>query len=216
VSAASTTLNGFRKSFFADLLEISIMATENLAPQTVSRLLGEIRQLNRNPPEGVKYLENDENSVSEIHALINGPEGTPFVGGSFRLKLVVSSDYPNSPPKGFFLTKIFHPNVANNGDICVNTLKKDWTPDVTISHVFQVIRCLLIVPFPESSLNDEAGKMFMESYDEYAARARIVTEVHALPSTKDGMDVAEDAAPSGENAQKKKEKDAKKKNLRRL
>jgi len=106
--------------------------------------------------------------------------------------------------------------VANNGDICVNTLKKDWTPDVTISHVFQVIRCLLIVPFPESSLNDEAGKMFMESYDEYAARARIVTEVHALPSTKDGMDVAEDAAPSGENAQKKKEKDAKKKNLRRL
>jgi ubiquitin-conjugating enzyme E2 S len=203
-------------TFFADLLEIPIMATENLAPQTVSRLLGEIRQLNRNPPEGVKYLENDENSVSEIHALINGPEGTPFVGGSFRLKLVVSSDYPNSPPKGFFLTKIFHPNVANNGDICVNTLKKDWTPDVTISHVFQVIRCLLIVPFPESSLNDEAGKMFMESYDEYAARARIVTEVHALPSTKDGMDVAEDAAPSGENAQKKKEKDAKKKNLRRL
>jgi ubiquitin-conjugating enzyme E2 S len=73
------------------------------------------------------------------------------------VKLVLSEDYPNSPPRGFFLTKIYHPNVAPNGDICVNTLKKDWTPDVTLKHVLQVIRCLLIVPFPESSLNDEAG-----------------------------------------------------------
>jgi ubiquitin-conjugating enzyme E2 S len=113
------------------------------------------------------------------------------------------------------MTKIFHPNVANNGDICVNTLKKDWTPEVTLTHVLQVIRCLLIVPFPESSLNDEAGKMFMESYDEYAARARIVTEVHALPNTKASAE-PEEAMPSSENAQKKKEKDAKKKSLKRL
>ena len=191
------------------------MATENLAPQMVSRLLGEIRQLVRHPPEGVQYIESDENSVSEVHALISGPEGTPFVGGAFRIKLVISGDYPNSPPKGYFLTKIFHPNVANNGDICVNTLKKDWTAEVTLTHVLQVIRCLLIVPFPESSLNDEAGKMFMDSYDEYAARARIVTEVHALPNKKVSAD-AEESIPSGENVQKKKEKDAKKKSLKRL
>ena len=43
----------------------------------------------------------------------------------------------------------------------------------------QVIRCLLIVPFPESSLNDEAAKLFMESYDEYARRARLLTSVRA-------------------------------------
>ena len=53
----------------------------------------------------------------------------------------------------------------------MNTLKRDWQSDVTLSHVLQVIRCLLIVPFPESSLNDEAGKLFMTSYDEYASRA---------------------------------------------
>jgi ubiquitin-conjugating enzyme E2 S len=44
----------------------------------------------------------------------------------------------------------------------------------------QVIRCLLIVPFPESSLNDEAGKQFMESYEDYANRARLLTSVHAM------------------------------------
>lgn len=197
------------------------MATENLAPQVISRLMGEIRQLVRNAPEGIEYVESDENSVSEIHAILSGPEETPFVGGKFRIKLVISADYPNSPPKGYFLTKIFHPNVANNGDICVNTLKKDWTAEVTLTHVLQVIRCLLIVPFPESSLNDEAGKLFMESYDEYAARARILTEVNALPndseaSTGKSAGTEESGATSKENAQKKKEKDAKKKSLKRL
>lgn len=45
----------------------------------------------------------------------------------------------------------------------------------------QVIRCLLIVPFPESSLNDEAGRQFMDSYEDYAKRARLMTSVHAMP-----------------------------------
>lgn len=97
------------------------------------------------------------------------------------MKLVLQNDYPSSPPRGFFLTKIFHPNVSNNGDICVNTLKRDWKPEVTLAHIFQVIRCLLIIPFPESSLNDEAGKLFMESFDEFAKRAKIMTKVHAIP-----------------------------------
>lgn len=106
--------------------------------------------------------------------------GTPYEGGLFRLKLVLGKEYPAAPPKGYFLTKIFHPNVSDKGDICVNTLKRDWKADTTLSHILAVIRCLLIVPFPESSLNDEAGKLFMESYDEYARRARLVTSVHAL------------------------------------
>lgn len=52
---------------------------------------------------------------------------------------------------------------------------------MTFSHVLSVIRCLLIVPFPESSLNDEAGKLFMESYEEYARRAKLMAGVHGRP-----------------------------------
>jgi len=39
---------------------------------------------------------------------------------------------------GFFLTKIFHPNVASNGEICVNTLKKDWKPELGVKHILLV------------------------------------------------------------------------------
>jgi hypothetical protein len=98
------------------------------------------------------------------------------------LKLVLGVEFPASPPRGFFLTKIYHPNVdMSTGAICVNTLKKDWNPETTFAHVLSVIRCLLIVPFPESSLNDEAGKLFMESYDEYSKRAHLMADVHGRP-----------------------------------
>jgi ubiquitin-conjugating enzyme E2 S len=110
--------------------------------------------------------------------------GTPYENGHFTCKLVLSNQYPQSPPRGFFLTSIFHPNVSQkDGSVCVNTLKRDWGVDVTLSHVLQVIRCLLIHPFPESSLNDEAGKLFMESYDEYfqvCARMHADTAVHRV------------------------------------
>ena len=134
--------------------------------------------MKKSPADGIKVTINESN-LADIQAEIDGPTGTPFEGGKFKLKLVLAGDYPRVPPKGYFITNIFHPNVSKGGDICVNTLKRDWSSDVTLSHVLQVIRCLLIVPFPESSLNDEAGKLFMTSYDEYAARARLYTDLHA-------------------------------------
>ena len=134
----------------------------------------------------------------------------------FKVKLVLPSDYPSSPPKGaqtpnlhsrnprctqhtalsdsespsaralsgYFLTRIYHPNISKAGEICVNTLKKDWQSSLGIGHVLQVVRCLLINPFPESALNEEAGKDFMEDYDEYCKKARMYTEVHARASSK--------------------------------
>ena len=46
----------------------------------------------------------------------------------------------------------------------------------------QVIKCLLIVPNPESALNEEAGKLLLEAYDDYASRAKMMTEIHAQVS----------------------------------
>ena len=143
-------------------------------------LARQLKQLANNAPEGIRYVPSDDN-ITDVKCEIDGPVGTPYEGGVFQMKLILTSDFPNAPPKGFFTTKIFHPNNAPSGDICVNTLKKDWKPEHTLSHVLQVIRCLLIVPFPESSLNDDAGKLFMESYDEYARKARLMTSIHAMP-----------------------------------
>jgi ubiquitin-conjugating enzyme E2 S len=158
------------------------MATnENLPPNVIKQLAKELKNLNETPPEGIKVVV-DDNNFSIIFADIEGPAGTPYENGVFHMKLILSRDFPHSPPKGYFLTKIFHPNIANNGEICVNALKKDWNPTLGLRHVLMVIRCLLIEPFPESALNEQAGKMLLENYEEYARHARIYTGIHALKS----------------------------------
>mmetsp|Transcript_5306 Transcript_5306/g.8207 ORF Transcript_5306/g.8207 Transcript_5306/m.8207 type:complete len:212 (-) Transcript_5306:182-817(-) len=153
---------------------------ENLSPQAMMKLMKDIRDVTKNTPEGI-VLHFSEENMTCINADIEGPEGTPFQGGVFRCMLRIGSDFPNSPPKGFFLTKIFHPNVSSKGEICVNTLKKDWKPAHGLKHVLMVIRCLLIHPNPESALNEEAGKLLLEEYDSYSKRALMFTKLYATP-----------------------------------
>lgn len=153
---------------------------ENLSPQIIRHIAKEVADLTKDPPEGIKVIPNEED-ITDIQATIEGPAGTPYAGGLFRMKLVLGKNFPSEPPKGYFLTKIFHPNVASNGEICVNTLKKDWTADTGIKHLLLTIKCLLIVPNPESALNEEAGKLLLEQYDDYTKRAKIYTEIHAKP-----------------------------------
>ncbi|KAM0904583.1 hypothetical protein ACQ4PT_017910 [Festuca glaucescens] len=155
------------------------MATnENLPPNVIRQLAKELKNLDESPPEGIKVIVNDDDFTT-ICADIEGPAGTPYENGVFRMKLLLCRDFPHSPPKGFFLTKIFHPNIATSGVICVNTLKKDWSPSLGLRHVLLVVRCLLIEPFPESALNEQAGKMLLENYEEYARLARLYTGIHA-------------------------------------
>jgi ubiquitin-conjugating enzyme E2 S len=162
---------------------MSTSNVENVSPQIIRQVTKELMDLRKNPPEGISVFLNEQD-ITDIHATIEGPDGTPYTGGHFRVKLVLGKNFPAEPPKGFFLTKIFHPNVASNGEICVNTLKKDWKSDYGVKHILLTIKCLLIVPNPESALNEEAGKMLLEHYDDYSERARMFTEIHARAPPK--------------------------------
>lgn len=98
--------------------------------------------------------------------------------GLFSLYIVLTC------PTGWFATKIFHPNVSSTGEICVNTLKKDWKSTYGIGHILVTVKCLLIYPNPESALDEEAGKLLLEDYENYCSRAKLITSVHATPRTK--------------------------------
>ncbi|KAL3898696.1 MAG: hypothetical protein SGCHY_002560 [Lobulomycetales sp.] len=158
----------------------------------------QVAKLSQSPPvEGIAVLFNEDLS-KDIQAEIEGPAGTPFEGGKFRIKLSLPQDFPSVPPKGFFVTKIFHPNVAiPSGEICVSTLKKDWKPSTPLLQLLLTIKCLLIAPNPESALNEEAGKMLLEDYSGYEKYARMMTSVHAAAgssASKSGQ-----TAPVSEN-----------------
>ncbi|KAG0229997.1 hypothetical protein BGW41_002817 [Actinomortierella wolfii] len=155
-----------------------------ISPAAVRKVTRELYAILDDPPEGIRLILN-EDSITDIQAWILGPEGTPYEGGCFRIRIQLSPDFPNSPPKCYFLTKIFHPNVSPQGDVCVNTLKKDWKKELGIRHILLVVKCLLIVPNPESALNEEAGRQLLVRYEDYAKHARIMTEIHAQAPRKE-------------------------------
>ena len=59
---------------------------------------------------------------------------------------------------------------------------------------WQTIKCLLIVPNPESALNEEAGRLLLERYEDYASHARLITSIHAKPSLDDAASTTTDDA----------------------
>ena len=154
------------------------MACESLSTSVVRSIAKELHALQESPCEGIRVTINEQ-KISDVQAEIEGPTGTPYEGGVFRMKLCIGAEFPAVAPKGLFLTKIWHPNVSKEGEICVNVLKRDWKPDLGLRHVLLVIRCLLIEPFAESALNEEAGRLLLEDYQEFARRARLVTCIHA-------------------------------------
>jgi ubiquitin-conjugating enzyme E2 S len=89
------------------------------------------------PPDDGRFAAADD--LSQLTVLLAGPTGTPYSQGLWRLHLKMPEDYPNSPPKATFRTRIWHPNVEElTGAVCVDTLKRDWQSKLTLRDVLIV------------------------------------------------------------------------------
>jgi ubiquitin-protein ligase len=81
-------------------------------------------------------------------------DNSDALAGIFKLSLSFSPDFPSTPPKGTFVTKIFHPNVSvPSGEICVSTLKRDWSPDLGIEHILLVSELVEAICIRQRSAN---------------------------------------------------------------
>ena len=91
------------------------------------RLMRDFKRLQTDPPAGISGTPSESN-IMAWHAVIFGPEDTPWEGGTFKLTIAFSEEYPNKAPVVKFVTKMFHPNVYNDGSICLDILQNQWSP----------------------------------------------------------------------------------------
>ena len=101
------------------------------------------------------------------NAVIFGPADTPFEDGTFKLVLTFDESYPNKPPTVKFLSKMFHPNVYANGELCLDILQNRWSPTYDVAAILTSIQSLLHDPNPNSPANAEAASMAFRALAEY-------------------------------------------------
>ncbi|XP_044448561.1 pyruvate kinase 1, cytosolic [Triticum aestivum] len=125
------------------------------------------------PAEGPSHLSAGPVSEDMFHwqATIMGPSDSPFTGGLFLVNIHFPLDHPFNPPKVSFRIKVFHPNINSNGSICLDILKEQWSPTLTISKVLLSICSLLTDPNPNDPLVPEIAHMYKTDWAKYESTA---------------------------------------------
>ena len=126
--------------------------------------------LNKNPVEGFSAGLVDDANIFEWEIFIIGPTDTPYEGGFFKARLSFPKDYPNMPPKMKFISKFYHPNVHDDGSVCISILhppgedqwgyedsSERWLPVHTVESILISVISMISSPNDESPANIDAA-----------------------------------------------------------
>jgi ubiquitin-conjugating enzyme E2 R len=168
----------------------------------------ELKKIQDEPVEGFKVrLANDDN-IFEWEVAIFGPPGTLYEGGYFKAHMKFPNDYPYNPPAVRFLTKMWHPNVYENGEVCISILhppvddpqsgelpSERWNPTQNVRTILLSIISLLNEPNTFSPANVDASVMYRKWRDskgkdkEYENIIRKQVSSTKADSERDGVKV---------------------------
>ncbi|KAM3425259.1 hypothetical protein BST61_g7209 [Cercospora zeina] len=121
----------------------------------------------------------------EVMLMLSDEQDSLYGGGCFRARMSFPRDYPHNPPKLKFETPIFHPNVYQNGEVCISilhpagedqygyeTASERWSPVQTPETILLSVISMLGSPNDESPANIEAGKLWREDRKEFKKMVR--------------------------------------------
>ncbi|KAL9048797.1 MAG: hypothetical protein Q9162_007543 [Coniocarpon cinnabarinum] len=144
------------------------------------RILKETERLQSEPVPGISAVPHKDN-LRYFEVTIDGPSQSPYEGGVFNLELFLPDDYPMTPPKIRFLTKIYHPNIDKLGRICLDVLKSNWSPALQIRTILLSIQALLGAPNPDDPLANDVAQHWKTNEPEAISEAKKWTKNYAMP-----------------------------------
>lgn len=133
------------------------------------RLLKEVAAMNEESQDvGIKiYIPNLEDGGSLVSrpwkAIMRGAQGTPYEGCVYEINVHIPPEYPHQPPTMMFVNQCWHPNIGVNGHVCIDILKREWSPTLSVLKILLSVQSMLDDPDPTSPLNGEAASMFIQA-----------------------------------------------------
>jgi len=120
-----------------------------------------------------------ENDIMHWNVTLKGPKDTPYEGGKFKLDIHFTSDHPFRPPSVKFLTKIYHPNINKHGEICIDILKTEWSPALSMVKVLLSICSMLNDPNIDDPLVPDIADIYSSDKEKYMTIAKKWTNRYA-------------------------------------
>ncbi|XP_074571505.1 ubiquitin-conjugating enzyme E2 11-like isoform X1 [Curcuma longa] len=173
------TLNFDRRFRTRSKISILYSKQEKISHMASKRIQKELLDLQRDPPASCSAGPVGED-LFHWQATIMGPSESPYSGGVFFVAIHFPQDYPFKPPKVNFQTKVYHPNINSNGSICLDILKDQWSPALTISKVLLSISSLLTDPNPDDPLVPDIAHLYKTHRSRYEDAARSWTQKYAM------------------------------------
>lgn len=149
-----------------------------------------IKRLNKELKEFNSFIESESidshrfisiniinDDILNLNVCFLGPKETPYEEIINNIDIKIPPEYPTKAPIFTFCNKVFHPNIASNGVICLDIIKDKWTPVYTIRTVIMSIISLLSDPNPDSPLNGQAAHLYKESLLLKSARRKYIKTV---------------------------------------
>jgi ubiquitin-conjugating enzyme E2 D/E len=144
----------------------------------LARIMKELKDIREDTLEYVNAGPYYPDDMFRWQATITGPPGTLYQGGLFFLDINFPANYPIKQAEFKFVTKIFHPNVFPNGNICMQIHGNQRT--LTISKLLLSICSLLDDPNTDDPANPEAAHLYRYDRDKYNKIARQWTRKYAM------------------------------------
>ncbi|XP_059164069.1 ubiquitin-conjugating enzyme E2 E1-like [Physella acuta] len=142
------------------------------------RLQRELAEITLDPPPNCSAGPKGDN-LYEWSSTILGPKASVYEGGVFFLDIQFTTDYPFKPPRVVFRTRIYHCNINSQGAICLDILKDNWSPALTISKVLLSICSLLTDCNPNDPLVGSIAQQYLTNREEHDRIARQWTKRYA-------------------------------------
>eukprot|EP00051_Salpingoeca_urceolata_P027473 m.481613 g.481613 ORF g.481613 m.481613 type:complete len:184 (-) comp22250_c0_seq1:53-604(-) len=122
-------------------------------------------------PESCQIDFDNPDDLLNFHLTICPTEGM-YAGGRFHFTFQVNDSYPHEPPKVHCNTKIYHPNIDLDGNICLNVLREDWKPVLNLQTIIYGLVFLFLEPNSDDPLNKEAATVMKESRSTFERNVR--------------------------------------------
>ena len=146
----------------------------------LKRIQREYKELQKDPLPNCTAEPIVESDLYNWQATLQGPQDSPYEGGIFELSYKFPDDYPTNKPKVTFLTRVYHPNINANGSICIDILKDQWNPALTITKVLLSITSLLTDANPDDPLELEIAGIYKNDRETYNKNAKEWTQKYAM------------------------------------